>query len=155
MKMKQSDQQQEKFDIKKIKVGRTIEGTILEAITVMLLIGTWVIALAKHQFSGGMQNEWLQVAMIISIAAIALLVVAYFPRYMKNAHQLSNMRQVLISVRSLRVLAVEFALMILCNAIAGGTMLGQPFWTSIALAVIILTSLIFYLFIIRAKKNGE
>jgi membrane protein YdbS with pleckstrin-like domain len=121
----------------------------------MLLIGTWVIALAKHQFGGGMQNEWLQVAMIISIAAIALLVVAYFPRYMKNAHQLSNIRQVLISVRSLRVLALEFALMILCNAISGGTMIGQPFWTSTAVAVIILTALIFYLLIIRAKKNGE
>ena len=153
--MKQSDQQQEKFDIKKIKVGRTIEGTILEAITVMLLIGTWVIALTKHQFVGGMQNEWLQVAMIISIAAIALLVVAYFPRYMKNAHQLSNIRQVLISVRSLRVLAVEFALMILCNAISGGTMIGQPFWTSTAVAVIIITCLIFFLLIIRAKGNGE
>ena len=153
--MKQSDQPQEIFDIKKIRVGRTIEGTILEAITVMLLIGTWVIALAKHQFGGGMQNEWLQVAMIISIAAIALLVVAYFPRYMKNAHQLRNIRQVLISIRLFRVLAVEFALMILCNAISGGTMIGQPFWTSTAVAVIIITCLIFYLFIIRAKKNGE
>ena len=153
--MKQSNQSQEKFDIKKIKVGRTIEGTILEAITVMFLIGTWVIALTKHQFGGGMQNDWLKVAIIISIAAVALLVVAYFPRYMKNAHRLSSVRQVLISVRSLRVLAVEFALMILCNAISGGKMIGQPFWTSIALAVIILTSLIFYLFIIRAKKNGE
>ena len=153
--MKQSDQSQEKFDIKKIKVGRTIEGTILEAITVMLLIGTWVIALTKHQFSGGMQNEWLQAAIIISIAAIALLIVAYFPRYMKNAHQLTNIRQVLISVRSFRVLAVEFALMILCNAISGGTMIGQPLWTSIAVAVIIITSLIFYLLIMRAKGNGE
>ena len=153
--MKQSDQSQEKFDIKKIKVGRTIEGTILEAITVMLLIGTWVIALARHQFDGGMQNEWLQVAIIISIAAIALLVVAYFPRYMKNAHQLRNIRQVLISIRLFRVMAVEFALMILCNAFSGGTMLGQPFWTSAAVAVIIITCLIFYLFIIRAKKNGE
>ena len=153
--MKQSDQQQEKFDIKKIKVARTIEGTILEAITVMLLIGTWVIALTKHQFDGGMQNEWLQVAIIISIAAIALLVVAYFPRYMKNAHQLRNIRQVLISVRSFRVLAVEFALMLLCNAISGGTMIGQPFWTSAAVAVIIITCLIFYLLVIRAKKNEE
>ena len=153
--MKQSDQSQEEFDIKKIKVGRTIEGTILEAITVMLLIGTWVIALTKHQFGGGMQNEWLQVAIIISIAAIALLVVAYFPRYMKNAHQLRNIRQVLISIRLFRVMAVEFALMILCNAFSGGTMLGQPFWTSAAVAVIIITCLIFYLFIIRAKKNGE
>ncbi len=151
--MKQSDQQQEKFDIKKIKVARTIEGTILEAITVMLLIGTWVIALTKHQFDGGMQNEWLQVAIIISIAAIALLVVAYFPRYMKNAHQLRNIRQVLISVRSFRVLAVEFALMLLCNAISGGTMIGQPFWTSAAVAVIIITCLIFYLLVIRAKKE--
>ena len=155
MTMKQSDQSQEIFDIKKIKVGRTIEGTILEAITVMLLIGTWVIALTKHQFGGGMQNEWLQVAIIISIAAIALLVVAYFPRLMKNAHQLRNIRQVLISVRSFRVLAVEFALMILCNAISGGTMMRQPFWTSTAVAVIIITSLIFYLLIIRAKTNGE
>lgn len=153
--MKQSDQSQEKFDIKKIKVGRTIEGTILEAITVMLLIGTWVIALIKHQFGGGMQNEWLQVAIIISIAAIALLVVAYFPRYMKNAHQLRNIRQVLISIRLFRVMAVEFALMILCNAISGGTMLGQPFWTSTAVAVIIITCLIFFLLIIRAKGNGE
>ena len=151
--MKQSDQQQEKFDIKKIKVARTIEGTILEAITVMLLIGTWVIALTKHQFDGGMQNEWLQVAIIISIAAIALLVVAYFPRYMKNAHQLRNIRQVLISVRSFRVLAVEFALMLLCNAISGGTMIGQPFWTSAAVAIIIITCLIFYLLVIRAKKE--
>ena len=151
--MKQSDQQQEKFDIKKIKVARTIEGTILEAITVMLLIGTWVIALTKHQFDGGMQNEWLQVAIIISIAAVALLVVAYFPRYMKNAHQLRNIRQVLISVRSFRVLAVEFALMLLCNAISGGTMIGQPFWTSAAVAVIIITCLVFYLLVIRAKKE--
>ena len=153
--MKQSEKQQEEFDIKKIRVNRTIEGTIMEAITVLLLIGTWVIALTGHQFGRGMQNDWLKAAIIISIAAIVLLVCAYFPRYMKNAHQLRNVRQVLISIRSFRVLAIEFALMILCNAISGGTMMGQPFWVSTALAVILITCLVFYLLINRAKANRE
>ena len=153
--MKQSDKQQEVFDIKKIRVARTIEGTILETITVLLLIATWVITLVGHQFGGGTQNDWLKVAIIISIAAIALLVFAYFPRYMKNAHQLSNVRQVLISIRLFRVLAVEFALMILCNAISGGTMMERPFWIMATLAVIIITCLIFYLLIYRAKENKE
>lgn len=147
-------QQQEEFDVKKIKVHRTIEGTIMEAIAVMCLIGAWVIALARHQFDAGMQSQWLKAAIIVSIAVIVLLVCAYFPRYSKNAHRFSNVRQVLISIRSFRVLAVEFALMLLCIAISGGTIMEHPFWTKAALAVIIITALVFYLLIYRAKGNG-
>ena len=47
------------FDIKKVKVPRTTEGTMMEAIAGLVLIVTWVIALARHQFDGAMGKDWL------------------------------------------------------------------------------------------------
>ena len=42
---------EEKFNIKTVKVLRTKEGTVFEAVTVMVLIVSWVMALFFHCLS--------------------------------------------------------------------------------------------------------
>ena len=149
--MKPTDRHQEEFDINKAKVPRTIEGTIMEAIAAMFLIGAWVIALARHQFNGAIGEQWKTGIIGLTIAVVALLVCCYFPRYMNRSHRFTNMRQVNLSVRSFRVLAIEFALAILCNAISGCTLMTQRISPIIFIVVVLVTALIYSIFIHRAK----
>ena len=39
----------EQFDLKKVKVHRTLEGTIFETVAAVILVITWAIAIATHQ----------------------------------------------------------------------------------------------------------
>lgn len=139
------------FDIKKVKVPRTTEGTIMEAIAVLLLIITWVIALARHQFVGATGKDWLIGLAFISIAIIFLFVACYLPRIFNNAHRLRNMRQLLLTIRCSRVIAIEFALMVMSNALLGNVMDIHPEWIWLPLIIILITSLTFTLLIYKAK----
>ena len=144
-------QQQEEFDVNNVKITRTIEGTIFEAVSAMFVIGAWVIALARHQFTGASGEQWRTGIITLTIMIVFLLVGAYFPRYMKNSHRLGNISQVLLSVRLCRILAIEIALAILCNAISNCTLMVQSYGPRIFLAVIIITAIVFSIFMRRAK----
>ena len=136
-----TNKQQEQFDINNVKVYRTIEGTIFEVVAAILVITTWIIALAKHQFNGTVGEQWLRGIIALTLGAVALLVGCYFPRLSKNSHLLKNYNQVLIFIRTCRILAIEFALAMLCNAISNCSLMIQPIGPKIFIAVIIITAL--------------
>ena len=149
--MKPTNNIQEEFDIKKVKVPRTKEGTIMEVIAVLLLIAAWTISLAKHQFSGAEGQNWLVGIIALTFACILLLAGCYLPQFFSNARRLHNMRQVMISVRLSRVLSIEFALMTLGGAISGDLMDNNSVWMWICVIVITITALSTSFLIYKAK----
>ena len=146
-----TNKQQEDFDINNVKVHRTIEGTIFEVVAAILIITTWIIALAKHQFNGTVGEQWLRGIIALTLGAVVLLVGSYFPRLSKNSYLLKNYSQVLISIRTCRILAVEFALAMLCNAISNCSLMIQPIGTRLFIATIVITALASSFIISRAK----
>lgn len=130
--------EQNKFDIKKVKVHRTLEGTIIEMAFVLIALIVWgLIIWLVHQapdivpthFDGsGNPNAYgspVRVTIpciIITIAAIGCMVVAYFPRYINMPVEITNIRQVRLTITSVRVAGITLLLMVLAVAY---TMLGM------------------------------
>lgn len=144
----------EKFNIEQVKVGRTREGTTMEVLAILLLAVTWIIGLTKHQSASATGEGLLAKCIVFSIIVVALLVASYFPKFFSNSHELSNMRQVLLTVRMIRVLAIEFALTVLFMVISGGLMSPQYdcSWVfNIIIIGILLTAILFTILIYRAK----
>ena len=100
----------EQFDIKKVKVYRTLEGTIFEIITAIILIVTYAVAIAKNYFDFDNFQGKHMATIVISVFSIALLVMAYYPRNISIGGKAENIRQVEISIRTIRIYAVKFAL---------------------------------------------
>lgn len=152
--MNQDNKNKEEFDIEQVKVGRTREGTIMEVLAFLLLAVTWAVGLTKHQSASATGEGLLGKCIVFSIIVVLLLVASYFPKFFSNSHQLSNMRQVLLTVRMIRVLAIEFALTVLFMVISGGLMSPQYdcSWVyNIIMIVILLTALLFTILIYKAK----
>lgn len=144
----------EKFNIEQVKVGRTREGTTMEVLAGLLLAVTWIIGLTKHQSASATGEGLLAKCIVFSIIVVVLLVASYFPKFFSNSHELSNMRQVLLTVRMIRVLAIEFALTVLFMVISGGLISPQYdcSWVfNIIIVVILLTAILFTILIHRAK----
>ena len=147
-------EKKEKFNIEQVKVGRTREGTTMEVLAGLLLAVTWIIGLTKHQSASATGEGLLAKCIVFSIIVVVLLVASYFPKFFSNSHQLSNMRQVLLTVRMIRVLAIEFALTVLFMVISGGLMSPQYdcSWVfNIIIIGILLTAILFTILIYRAK----
>ena len=81
--------EQEKFDLKKVKVCRTPEGTIFETTALVILLIAWIVSIASPSH--------------INLFNIPL----------------RNIRQVELSIRMVRILSVGLALMSLTVAIVG------------------------------------
>ena len=139
--MNKTNNQQEEFDINNVKVHRTIEGTIFEVVAAILVITTWIIALARHQFNGTFGEQWLTGIIALTLGTVVLLVCCYYPRLSRSSYRLKNFSQVLISIRTCRIMAVEFALAMLCNAISNCSLMVQPIGPRIFIAVIVITAL--------------
>ena len=149
-----NQENKEKFNIEQVKVGRTREGTTMEVLAGLLLAVTWIIRLTKHQSASATGEGLLAKCIVFSIIVVVLLVASYFPKFFSNSHELSNMRQVLLTVRMIRVLAIEFALTVLFMVISGGLISPQYdcSWVfNIIIVVILLTAILFTILIHRAK----
>ncbi|MBP5714899.1 MAG: DUF1648 domain-containing protein [Prevotella sp.] len=124
--------EQNKFDIKKVKVHRTTSGTVLEIAFFLIAVIVWgLIIWMVHQapdivpthFDGaGKPNAYGSPAgvtipcIIITIAAIGCMVVAYFPRYINMPVEITNIRQVRLTITSVRVVGITLLLMALAVA---------------------------------------
>ena len=146
-----NNNENEQFDIKKVKVPRTKESTIMEVIAVLLLIAAWTVSLAKHQFSGADGQNRLVGIIALTVTCILLLVGSYFQQVFKNARELHNMRQVMISVRLCRILSIEFAVMTLGPAILSQLMNNNSVWMWICVIVSTITVLLANFLIYKAK----
>ena len=160
--------EQNNFDIKKVKVHRTTEGTIFEIAFDIVAIVVWgIIAWLIHQapdivpthFDGagnpnafGSPTSVIIPCAILTIVAMGCMVIAYYPRLINTTTKITNIRQVELSIRSIRVAGI--ILLFLALAVAY-TMLGMSKPSAVpVIAVIILLILeiiIFSIFTYKAK----
>ena len=98
------------FNIEEVKVHRTLEGTIFEVVTAIIIVVMYAVAIAKNYFDfDNFQGKHLA-TIVLSVISIVLLAVAYSPKNINIGGQPKNIRQVEIAIRTVRVIAVELAL---------------------------------------------
>ncbi len=147
--------EQEKFDLKKVKIYRTREGNAFEIAVAILLITAWTLALFFDKIAA---FDFLGIylpSVIFTPLAIVLMVVAYHPRYIHynipGINGFSNIRQVALAVRSVRVIGLAVAMMILMQNVL--IILGKntEVVSIVFVVVMIFTALLFSFLIYRAK----
>ena len=136
------------FDLKSVKVHRTLEGTIFEIITAIILIVTYAVAIAKNYFDFDNFQGKHMATIVISVFSIALLVMAYYPRNISIGGKAENIRQVEISIRTVRIFAVKFALF--CLLMVAISPDNPIIHTAFGIAIVA-TALISTFFLNRAK----
>ena len=98
------------FKLEDIKVYRTLEGTIFELVTAIILVVTYSVAIAKSYFDFDNFQGKHMATIVLSVLSILLLVMAYYPKNISIGGKAENIRQVEISIRTVRIFAVKFAL---------------------------------------------
>ena len=112
------------FNIKEVKVHRTLEGTIFEIAFAAITIVVWelIIWMVKqapdivptHFDASGRPNAYgsptgiLIPCIIVTIAAISMMVIAYFPRHINMPFKITNIRQVELVIRMTRITGLLF-----------------------------------------------
>ena len=160
--------EQNNFDIKKIKVYRTTEATVFEVAFAIVAIVVWGIIIwlvhrapdivPTHFDASGNPNAYGSPVgitipcIILTIAAISLIVLAYFPRHINMPVNITNICQVEMTIRSTRVAAIT--LLVLCLAIVY-TLLGMdspnPIPILTVVGILLLEIIVFSLLIKKAK----
>ena len=136
------------FNIQEVKVHRTLEGTIFEIITAIILIVTYAVAIAKNYFDfDNFQGKHLA-TIVLSVISIVLLAVAYSPKNINIGGEPKNIRQVEISIRTVRVIAVELALFCLLMVAISPD---NPIIHTIFGVTLVVTALISTIFIHKSK----
>ena len=156
------------FDIKSVKVHRTTEGTIFEFAFAIVAIVVWGLVIwmihqapdivPTHFDASGKPNAYgspsgiVIPSIILTIVAIGLMVTAYFPRYINMPFKITNIRQVKLAIRQIRVMGITLLLMSLAVAYMMLGM-GSPSPTPIiaVVALIFLEIIIFTIIIYKAK----
>ena len=141
-------EENKEFDLKSVKVHRTLEGTIFEIITAIILIVTYAVAIAKNYFDFDNFQGKHMATIVISVLSIALLVMAYYPRNISIGGKAENIRQVEISIRTVRIFAVKFALF--CLLMVAISPDNPIIHTAFGIAIVA-TALISTFFLNRAK----
>lgn len=144
----------------RIKVYRTMEGNIFEAVTAVLLIIIWILTFKELGAAGNAaagttaaDDEGAGTILIPNIAVTAgtllLLVSAYFPDRMINLDiKIRNTAQYALVIRMVRVMALETAVMFLgCNAITGFKDRIFP----VSLPVVLFATIFIFRFLINRK----
>ena len=115
--------EQKKFDIKTIKVYRTAEGTLFEIAFAIVAIIVWGIVawmlyrapsiVATHFDASGHPNAYgsplppvFLAGVITTVVGIAMMVTAYYPRWINMPVEITNIRQVKLLVRFVCVVGI-------------------------------------------------
>ncbi len=160
--------EQNNFDIKKIKVHRTTEATVFEIVFVLMAIIVWGLIIwlvhrapdivPTHFDASGRPNAYgspVGIAIpcaLLTIGAIVCMVCTYFPQYINMPFKIRNIRQVELSIRSLRMIGITFLLIPLAVAY---TLLGMSSPSAIpilaVIGLILLESILFTIIIYKSK----
>jgi hypothetical protein len=122
------------FNLDELIAPRTPESTIIEIISIALLIIAWYIILTSHS-----SYRDIRFLGTLTIAIIGLLVNAYIPDNSFLFGKLNNIKQVQISIRLRRILAVIFSIyatLYTCTCF-NTTVLGYVFLGITALTIIV------------------
>lgn len=144
----------------RIKVYRTMEGNIFEAVTAVLLIIIWILTFKELGAAGNAAagttaadgegaGKILIPNIAVTAATLLLLVSAYFPDRMINLDiKIRNTAQYALVIRMVRVMALETAVMFLgCNAITGFKDRIFP----VSLPVVLFATIFIFRFLINRK----
>ena len=137
------------FNIKDVKVHRTLEGTIFELVTAIILVVTYAVAIAKNYFDFVNFQGKHMATIVISVISIAFLVMAYSPKNISIGGKAENIRQVEISIRTIRIYAVKFALF--CLLMVAISPDNPIIHTAFGIAIVA-TALISTFFLNKAKR---
>ena len=153
--------EQNNFDIKKIKVYRTTEATVFEVAFAIVAIIVWALIIwlvhrapdivPTHFDASGKPNAYGTPAgvtipcVILTIAAIVMMVLAYFPRHINMPFKITNIRQVELTIRQLRIAGITFLFLPLAVAYM---MLGMK--TPSATPLLVVVGLILLEFIVTS-----
>lgn len=160
--------EQNNFDIKKVKVHRTTEATVLEAAFVIIAIIVWGLIIwlihrapdivPTHFDASGKPNAYGSPVgitipcVLLTIGAVVCMVCAYFPRHINMPFEITNIRQVKLAIRSVRVAGITVLLMALAVAYM---MLGMsspsPVPIILVIGLIIVEIIVFSILIYKAK----
>jgi len=139
---------EEKFNIKTVKVHRTKEGTVFEAVTVMVLIVSWVMALFFHCLSSN--DDVFSMAVLTVVSLLFLWRCYYKPGSINiTGVSLKNTRQVALAIRFARIVALWLALLMLTLTVMGAN---HPMMKSTAIGFVIVIGLIGFFFIYIIQK---
>ena len=147
------------FDIKDIKVHRTLEGTVFEIVFAIIAVIVWGVIIwlvhrapdivPTHFDASGKPNAYGTSAgatipcIILTIVAISMMVIAYFPRHINMPFEITNIRQVTLVIRQLRIVGITSLFLPLALAYM---MLGMK--TPSATPLLLVIGLIFLVFIV-------
>lgn len=160
--------EQNNFDIKKVKVYRTTEATVFEVVFVLTAIIVWGLIIwlvhrapdivPTHFDASGKPNAYGSPAgimipcIILTIGAIACMVCAYFPRHINMPFKITNIRQVELAIRMLRIMGVTFLLIPLAVAY---TSLGTSAPSAVpilgVIGLILIETILFSIIIYKSK----
>ena len=160
--------EQNNFDIKKIKVHRTAEGTILEVVFAIVAIVVWGIIIwlvhqapdivPTHFDASGKPNSFGSPVgstipcIILTIGAISMMVLAYFPRHINMPFKITNIRQVKLAIRQLRIGGIIFMLVPLAvSYMMLGMKSPSPTPLLVTIGLLLLEIIIFTILIYKAK----
>ena len=139
--------EQEKFDLKKVKVCRTPEGTIFETTALVILLIAWIVSIATQKLAT--TDDWIGMG-VFSIVIIVCLLCAYSPSHINLFNiPLRNIRQVELSIRMVRILSVGLALMSLAIAIVGPN---SPLMKVLCIGIVAVVGIIGFVFIYLIQK---
>ena len=134
------------FNIKEVKVHRTLEGTIFEAVILSLLIAAWIVGFLSRPLA----DDNLISLCVFTGTAILSAVMAYWPSHINLMNiQLTNIRQTELAIRLSRVLGVELALVALIFAIIGHE---SPLTSVVAIGLAIVLTITAFLFMFLIQK---
>ena len=135
-----------KFDLKSVKVHRTLEGTIFEIAATVIMLCTWVIVIVSRQHT---EPDWIGYGAFTAAVLIALIC-GYSPDHINVFHiKLHNIRQVELSIRMVRIIAIGVALMALALAIVGPD---SPLSKTFSIGIFLTVGLIGFIFIYLIQK---
>lgn len=134
------------FNIKEVKVHRTLEGTIFEAVILALLIAAWIVGFLSRPLA----DDNLISLCVFTGTAILSAVMAYWPSHINlMSIQLTKIRQTELAIRLSRVLGVELALVALIFAIIGHE---SPLTSVVAIGLAIVLTITAFLFMFLIQK---
>jgi uncharacterized membrane protein len=161
-------EQKKEFDLKSVKVHRTKEATILEITFAIVAIIVWGIIIwlihrapdvvPTHFDTSGNANAYGSPAgvaipcIILTIAAIVIMVTAYFPRHINMPFKITNIRQVELTLRQLRIVGITFLFLPLAVAyMMLGTSTPSPTPVLVVIGIIFLEFIVTSILIYKAK----
>ena len=161
-------EQKNSFDLKSVKVHRTTEATVLEMVFVLTAIIVWGIIIwmihqapdivPTHFDASGKANAYGSPAGIIipcillTVGAVVCMTIAYFPRHINMPFKITNIRQVELAIRFVRVIGITFLLIPLAAAYTGlGMSSPSPVPIMTVVGLLLLEIIVFSILCYRAK----